>query len=85
MGKFVINGGKKLNGSVKIESAKNSVLPILAGSILTDEKVVIKNCPKIKDVLVMIKIVVSAGEFIEKGSRVRIEAVEGLRILVKKI
>ena len=29
--------------------------------------------------------VVSAGEFIEKGSRVRIEAVEGLRILVKKI
>lgn len=61
MGKFVINGGKKLNGSVKIESAKNSVLPILAGSILTDEKVVIKNCPKIKDVLVMIKIIESAG------------------------
>lgn len=29
--------------------------------------------------------VVSAGEFIEKGSRVRIESVEGLRILVKKV
>lgn len=61
MGKFVINGGKKLNGTVKIESAKNSVLPILAGSVLTDEKVVIRNCPKIKDVLVMIKIIESAG------------------------
>ena len=61
MEKFVINGGRKLSGSVRIESAKNSVLPIIAASILTDEQVVIKNCPKIVDVLNMIKIIEQLG------------------------
>ncbi len=61
MGKFIINGGNRLEGSINIESAKNSVLPILAASILTSEKVVILNCPKIKDVLSMIDILVSLG------------------------
>ena len=56
MEKLLINGGKKLSGSIKIESAKNSVLPILAASILTKEQVVIKDCPKIADVMNMLKI-----------------------------
>ena len=44
MGKYVINGGKKISGKVKIDSAKNSVLPIIAASILTRDQVIIKNC-----------------------------------------
>lgn len=56
MEKFVIDGGKKLSGKLKVESAKNSVLPLLAASVLTDEEVVIKDCSKISDVLTMIKI-----------------------------
>ena len=56
MEKFVINGGVKLSGKLRAESAKNAVLPILAASVLTDEEVVIKNCPAIADVLSMIKI-----------------------------
>lgn len=56
MEKYKINGGKPLSGKIKIDSAKNAVLPILAASILTDEEVVIMDCPKIKDVLSMIKI-----------------------------
>ncbi len=61
MEKFVINGGGRLDGKVRVESAKNAVLPMLAGAILTSEDVVIKNCPKIRDVLVMIKILKSLG------------------------
>jgi len=61
MEKYLINGGRKLSGKVKIESAKNSVLPILAASILTDEEVVIKNCPKITDVINMLKILSELG------------------------
>lgn len=61
MGRYVIKGGNKIDGKIKIESAKNSVLPLLAGAILTDEKVVIKDCPKIKDVLNMLKILNSIG------------------------
>ncbi len=61
MEKYLINGGKKLSGKVKIQSAKNSVLPIMAGAILTDEQVVIKNCPKIKDVMAMLSILSHIG------------------------
>ena len=61
MEKFIINGGKKLEGKVEIESAKNAVLPIMAGAILTDEEVIIRKCPKIADVFNMIKILESLG------------------------
>lgn len=61
MEKYIINGGRKLEGKIKIESAKNSVLPILAACTLTDEEIVIKNCPKIKDVISMLKILSHLG------------------------
>lgn len=62
MEKLIINGGKKLSGKVKIESAKNSVLPILAATVLIDNgQTLIKNCPKIADVLNMIKILQNLG------------------------
>lgn len=53
MGKFVINGGNKLDGKITPTCAKNSVLPIMAGSILCNDDIVIKNCPLIDDVLSM--------------------------------
>lgn len=61
MESYVINGGNKIYGSVKIESAKNSVLPIIAGAIVCDGVVRIKECPKIADVLSMVKIIKSIG------------------------
>ena len=61
MDKFYINGGLKLDGEVEVYSAKNAVLALLAASILTDEQVVIHNCPKIGDVFSMIKILQSLG------------------------
>lgn len=61
MGKYMINGGRKLCGTVNIESAKNAVLPIIAASVLTDGEVLIKNCPRITDVFNMIKIVNAVG------------------------
>ncbi len=53
MGKFIIKGGKKLSGEVNISSAKNSVLPILAATILSGGKCTIKNAPMLKDVMVL--------------------------------
>ena len=61
MESYIINGGKKINGSVKISSSKNSVLPMLAGAILTGEEVIINNCPKIYDVFSMIEILKELG------------------------
>ena len=61
MSKLIVHGGNKLSGKIRLESAKNAVLPMIAGAILTNEQVVIKNCPKISDVLNMIKILNHLG------------------------
>lgn len=61
MEKYIINGGNKLYGSVDIQAAKNSVLPILAATVLTDDKVAILKIPGISDVKNMIKILSRLG------------------------
>ncbi|MDE7329500.1 MAG: UDP-N-acetylglucosamine 1-carboxyvinyltransferase [Clostridia bacterium] len=61
MDKYIINGGNRLYGSVDIQTAKNSVLPVLAATVLTDEKVRILNVPDISDVKNMVKILSRLG------------------------
>ena len=56
MSKIIINGGQKLKGEVQIEGSKNAVLPILAATLLNSGISVIKNCPRLKDVDVTLKI-----------------------------
>jgi UDP-N-acetylglucosamine 1-carboxyvinyltransferase len=57
MDKLVIEGGQKLRGTVAISGAKNSALPILAATLLTDEKCVLKNVPvSLRDIITMLKI-----------------------------
>ncbi|MGQ9665088.1 MAG: UDP-N-acetylglucosamine 1-carboxyvinyltransferase [bacterium] len=62
---FVIEGGKKLKGNVIISGAKNSALPIIAASLLTDKKVVIENVPDVMDVHTMIELMEYIGSQIE--------------------
>ena len=61
MDKYIINGGNELYGSVDIQTAKNSVLPVLAATVLTDDKVRILNVPNITDVKNMVKILSCLG------------------------
>ena len=61
MSKFIINGERQLCGDVNILGAKNSVLPLLAACILTDEKIILHNCPDITDVHNMLAILNSLG------------------------
>ena len=59
--KFLIEGGKKLNGEISVQGSKNSVLPILAATLLTKGKSVIHNCPRISDVDAAIRILTRFG------------------------
>lgn len=61
MDKFIIDGGNRLYGSVKLQSAKNTVLPLLAASVLTDEQVTLRGIPKINDVANMLHILAEVG------------------------
>lgn len=61
MAKFYINGGKRLEGEIEVESAKNSLLPILAACNLIDGEVYIKKATKFLDVLAMCDILTYLG------------------------
>ena len=72
--KFKIVGGKALDGEVKISGAKNAALPILLSTILTDEKVLLKNVPDLADVKTSFKLLQDLGKVctydVEKGEAV---------------
>lgn len=61
MDKFFINGGNRLEGEISISCAKNSLLPILAGTILVNGQVILKDVPKYRDVNAMCEILSSLG------------------------
>ena len=51
MEKIIVRGGKRLSGSVKVEGAKNAVLPVIAATLLaSDGKSVIRDVPTLSDV-----------------------------------
>ena len=61
-----INGGRPLNGTVRISGAKNACLPIFAASLLTDEPVIIENVPDLSDLRFMAKILEHLGASVER-------------------
>jgi UDP-N-acetylglucosamine 1-carboxyvinyltransferase len=65
MSKFIIEGGKPISGKIKASGMKNAATPIIAATLLTSEKCVIGNVPKISDVLRMLDILKSLGAGVE--------------------
>ncbi len=61
MSSLVINGGRRLNGSLVAQGSKNSALPILAATYLVNGKSIIHNCPRLSDVECTIKILQNLG------------------------
>ncbi len=66
MGRIIIEGGKRLSGEIDIGGAKNSVLPILAATVLCRGKSIIHNCPNLKDVQMTIEVLRTLGISVEK-------------------
>jgi len=64
--KFVINGGKKLNGEIEVRGSKNAAGPALIACLLTKEECIIDNVPFIEDILNIIDILKSMGVEVEK-------------------
>jgi UDP-N-acetylglucosamine 1-carboxyvinyltransferase len=65
MDKFVINGGRKLSGNVKISGAKNAALALIPATLLNSSKNVLTNVPEVNDIYTMIKMLKSLGSVIE--------------------
>ncbi|HAK33099.1 MAG TPA: UDP-N-acetylglucosamine 1-carboxyvinyltransferase [Acinetobacter radioresistens] len=61
MDKFVINGGIKLQGEVRISGAKNAALPLLAATILAETPITLTNVPNLKDVNTLVELIAGLG------------------------
>lgn len=61
MDKIRVKGGNELSGEIKVSAAKNSVLPIIAASILGNDKVKINNAPMLEDVYVICNVLQELG------------------------
>lgn len=69
MSKLIINGGNRIHGEVRIGGAKNSVLPVLAATVLNGGINVIHDTPKLLDVCIMERILTSLGCSVKRENR----------------
>lgn len=75
MAKYIIKGGKKLEGKINISGNKNSVFPCVAASLLTDEEVILENISDLKDTKVLIQILKKLGVKVsKKNSTLKLKA-----------
>lgn len=77
MSSYIITGGKPLKGRIKPGGNKNAALPIIAASLLTNQKVTLHNVPNISDVAVQLKILKKLGAEVKRNivnNTVEIEA-----------
>lgn len=61
MSQLLVRGGRSLSGEVAVQGAKNSVLPILAATLLTGGQVELRGCPRLRDVDASIRILKTLG------------------------
>ena len=73
MDKLLIEGGSELNGVVTASGAKNAALPILASSILLQDKLVVSNVPHLNDITTMLEILSSMGSYVTFNENMDIE------------
>ena len=78
MDKLLINGGRRLAGSLRVSGAKNAALPILAATLLSGETVTVSNAPHLNDVNTMVKLLGQLGANVTVGehSEVTVTAAE---------
>ncbi|NTK04060.1 UDP-N-acetylglucosamine 1-carboxyvinyltransferase [Enterococcus faecium] len=84
MEEIIVRGGNQLNGTVRIEGAKNAVLPILAASLLAEEGITtLDNVPILSDVFTMNQVIRHLNvdvDFDEQKNQVTIDASRQLEI-----
>lgn len=72
MEQFIISGGTPLCGNISVDTAKNATLPIIAGTILTNEEIVLEELPIISDVNKMLEILRTMGAHVKREGRTAI-------------
>jgi len=73
MDKLLISGGERLSGEIRISGAKNSALPILAATLLSDAPVMVSNIPHLHDVTTMFELLGCLGVTVIMNEKMKVE------------
>jgi len=73
MDNLLIHGGRPLSGRLKVSGAKNAALPILAATLLTEEKTTVRNLPHLHDITTMVELLGSLGAGLMVDEKLAIE------------
>lgn len=84
MSKYVIKGGNRIVGDVRISGAKNATLGVLAASIMADEDVIIENIPDVWDINMMIKSIEVLGAEVDRIDRNTVR-INGSKIITSNL
>jgi UDP-N-acetylglucosamine 1-carboxyvinyltransferase len=81
MDRLIIEGGRRLEGTIPVSGSKNAALPILIATLLTDEPCVIENCPTdLRDIRTTVRLLESLGKKVKvDGSTVRVSSTGSLK------
>jgi UDP-N-acetylglucosamine 1-carboxyvinyltransferase len=82
MDKFIVHGGRKLKGRIKVSGAKNAALPIMAACLLTNGKVTLRNVPDLRDIASISEILRVLGMRIERtaGTTLEMETIDESKV-----
>jgi len=69
MDRILIRGGRPLHGDIQIGGAKNAALPLMTAGMLTDERLVLTNVPRLADIATMHELVAQHGPAVEPQER----------------
>ena len=73
MDKLLISGGERLSGEIRISGAKNSALPILAATLLSDAPVMVSNIPHLHDITTMFELLGCLGVTVIMNEKMKVE------------
>src|SRR5687767_5000146 len=66
---YIVEGGRRLSGTIRPSGNKNAALPIVAASLLTEHPVTLQNVPRIRDVEILVELVRSVGASVDWADR----------------
>ena len=69
MGRYIVRGGRKIEGEFRVRGSKNAALPILVASLLAEEEVILENMPHIRDVEQTLEILRELGCHVVQDGR----------------
>ena len=73
--RYIINGGRKLQGTIRVSGNKNSVFPCIGAALLTEDEVILENVSNLKDTEILMQILRKLGVAVEKNrSTLKIKA-----------